>query len=101
MAKKKLRKKNDKTTESAIPEFKPGNKPYCKYDGSVLNANVPWCEVVQELKQRGFTQTQIAQYAECGLQVIKEVLSKKYGKLCFRAGARIITMHSNYYPHAY
>jgi hypothetical protein len=92
MSKKKLINKPS-IIKSRKPEFSPGDKPYLEYDGVVLNANVPWNALVDELIEQGCIEKSIAQYAECSLNVIKELKIKKYDNLCFRAGARIITLH--------
>lgn len=92
MSKKKSTSNSD-TPKQCEPEFKPGDKPFLEYDGTVLNANVPWDELVSELEASGCTAKDIAQYAECELSVIHEISKKIYDNLCFRSGARIVTMH--------
>ena len=79
-------KKDDET-------FKPGKKPYCKYQGSLLNANVAWNELVSELIESGISQREIADYAECSLSVIKDIQTKNYQTLWFRTGAKIAALH--------
>ena len=91
MVKKANTTKQDKT-------FKPGKTPHCEFDGAVLNANVPWNELVAELIARGKTEQQIADYAECDLSVIQAIQNNNYENLWFRTGARIITLHTNYRP---
>ena len=81
--------------------FKPGKTPYCEFEGSMLNANVAWDELVSELLEHGASEQAIADYAECDLSVIREVQKQNYEGLWFRNGARIITMHSQYYPENY
>jgi hypothetical protein len=100
MAKKKPDDDAKKVPKKA-QEFKPGNTPYYEYDGTVLNANVPWNEVVTDLVTRGQSVKSIAEYAQCSVEVISAVLQKNFNVLCFRAGARIITLHCNFYPEAY
>jgi hypothetical protein len=101
MAKKKSVIKDEIVIKSTKPEFKPGNKPYLEYDGVVLNANVPWNELVAELKNSGKTKSAIAKYAECELDVINQIEAKNFDNLCFRSGARIITLHSQQFPACY
>jgi hypothetical protein len=98
MAKKKSNPEKNMKVKS---DFKPGNKPYYEYNGTVLNANVPWDEVVLDLQEQGCPANKIAQYAECSLNVVKDILKKKYDGLCFRSCARLITLHSNHCPQVY
>lgn len=100
MAKKKTCNETDVKVKSA-PEFKPGDKPYCEYDGAVLNANVPWNELVEELLQKGFTLKEVAEYAECPLETLIELQASQFDKLSFRSGARIVTMHCQHRPECY
>lgn len=100
MAKKKpLFNPND--LEKIEPEFKPGDKPHLEYDGQILNHNVPWGELVTDIQACGYTQGDIAQYAECKLSVVEEIANNNYDNLCFRSGARIVTMHHTKNPHMY
>lgn len=101
MAKKKPVNKKDGEIKAAEPEFKPGDTPHLEYDGSVLNANVPWNEVILELQQQGCAASDIADYAECAESVIKELVNKNYSNLNFRTGARIITYHCKHNPSVY
>lgn len=100
MAKKKPLTDSENVTKSA-PEFKPGNKPHLEYDGVLLNANVPWNELVDELVERGFTLLQVSDYAECSLDTVKELQESVFDNLSFRAGARIATMHYQHRPEFY
>jgi hypothetical protein len=99
------KKSNLKQVVKIESDFKPGDKPYYEYDGMILNANVPWNELVQELVQEllinGYSELNVAKYSGRTLRVIKDVLNKSYDGLCFRAGARIITLHSRIFPACY
>jgi hypothetical protein len=97
----KSEKITEKTGKSKKPEFKPGNKPYLEYDGCILNANVPWIAIVRELMECGVTENEIADYAECPLETIADILENNYETLSFRAGARMLTLHSNHFPICY
>src|SRR3989338_1665190 len=83
------------------PEFKPGNKPYTAFGNEMLNANVAWDELVRELMDAGKTKQEIADYAECPVNIIYKIMNRDFEGLFFRAGARIITMHSRAYPTKY
>ena len=100
MAKKKPLKDSG-NVKKLEPEFKPGGRPYLEYDGSLLNGNVPWNELVCELFERGFSALQVADYAECSLETIAELQQSVFGNLSFRSGARIVTMHYQHRPEFY
>jgi hypothetical protein len=85
----------------SIKEFKPGNKSYLEYDGTVLNANVLWNELVNELIEKNCSTQSIAEYAECDHDVIMNILAGDFSTLSFRAGARIVTLHAGAYPDCY
>ena len=95
MAKKKFPRKN------SLPEFKPGDKPYLEYDGVILNANVPWNEIVTDIKEKHYSLSTIAAIAEATLGTLKAVLKQNYDSLPFRSGARLLTLHNRLYPQCY
>lgn len=98
MAKKKISKKLDINQANKISEFKPGDTPHYEYDGVVLNANVDWQQVILELQQAGQAPQEIADYAECNVNLINNILNKNYDGLNFRTGARLIALHVRHYP---
>ena len=87
MTEKKYHTSNNK------PKFKPGNKPYCMFGKEVLNANVPWNEIVMDIKEKGYSLITIAQLAETDLTTIQEIIALNFENLPFRSGARLITQH--------
>lgn len=101
MTKKKPTDKDGVKPTESKPEFKPGDTPYYKYDGILLNANVPWSELVKDIEVCGYSLQNIADNAECELSVIQEVLEKNYDHLNFRTGTRIVTMYYAKNPHMY
>lgn len=80
------------------PEFKPGDKPYTQFGNVMLNANVAWDALVNELIDSGTSMKEIADYAECPLDVIRNIRQGNFDGLHFRAGARICTLHYRAYP---
>lgn len=90
---------NNGTNTTTYPEFKPGDKPYTQFGNVMLNANVPWDELVNELIKSGQSMKQIADYAECPLDVIRNIRKGVFDGLHFRAGARICTLHYKAFPH--
>lgn len=101
MGKKKPDNQNDFIPEQEGTEFKPGDEPHCKFGNQVLNANVPWDEVVAELRAKKCSIAEIAEYAECDISVIFSVLKQDYSCLNFRTGARLITLHHRFYAEQY
>ena len=82
------------------PEFKPGNTPHTQFGNEILNANVPWDQVVQEILTHK-TQEQLANEVGTPLANIAKILKHNYRKLNFRTGARILTVHCHLYPAQY
>jgi hypothetical protein len=101
MAKKKSGIKDETVKKSTKPEFKPGKKPYLEYDGVVLNTNVPWDELLGDLIASGFSHEVIATEIGTELEILKNIEAKDFENLSFRAGARMITMHSEAHPENY
>ena len=82
------------------PEFKPGNTPHTQFGNETLNGNVPWDQVVQAILIHK-TQIQLATEVGTTLSNVLRILKQDYGKLNFRTGAQILTIHSNLYPAQY
>jgi hypothetical protein len=101
MSKKKPLCKQSVAVKRKKSEFKPGNKPYLEYDGCVLNANVPWNELLSDLVASGFSHEAIATEIGTELQILSAIEAKDFENLSFRAGARMITMHSEARPENY
>lgn len=106
MTKKKDKKPkpgaNNKVDEKdESPEFKPGKKPYTQFGALVLNANVPWDELVTELNECGVDCESIATEIKVETQVVENLLKRKTKGLTFRAGASLITIHCRYFPEDY
>ena len=78
--------------------FEPGNMPSLEYNGVFLNANVPWHELIYDLNKVHCTKKQIAEYIECSILIVDELLKCNYSHLSFRAGARLVTLHVRYFP---
>jgi hypothetical protein len=92
MAKKKIHRKKF-SLKSEPPEFKPADKPYLEYDGVILNANVPWHEVIADIVLQQYSLVDIAVFIEADIKTLEEVLKQNFDVLSFRAGARLITLH--------
>ena len=86
-------------TES-LPEFKPGKTPHTQYGNQILNGNVPWSEIIEEI-QAHYTQERLV--AETGVSpaTLRKISQENYSSLDFRTGARILGVHCLLYPKQY
>lgn len=100
MAKKKPPLDTENVKKPA-PEFKPGNKPHCQFGNEVLNQNVPWDVVLNDIEEKGYSLVTIASIAETTLDTLQNVLKQQFDDLSFRSGARIIGLHYRVCPSAY
>lgn len=91
----------NKTTTRRVPEFKPGNKPYAYFGKEILNKDVPWHEIVNEILLCDVSKQQIADEIGVELQVVKNVLQQNTEGLTFKAGTRLITIHCRHYSAQY
>jgi hypothetical protein len=80
------------------PEFKPGNTPHTQYGDQVLNANVPWDSVVQEILNAHYTQEKLAKEVGIPSTTLGQILKQNYDALSFRIGARILGVHFRLFP---
>jgi hypothetical protein len=82
----------------AQPEFKPGNTPHTQYGNEVLNANVPWDQVVSEILTRDYTIAALAEEIKSTTSVLIKILKQDFSMLNFRTGARILGIHCQLFP---
>ena len=80
------------------PEFKPGNTPHTQYGDEVLNANVPWDQIVSEILTRDYTIAALAEEIKSTASVLIKVLKRDFSTLNFRTGARILGVHCKLFP---
>ena len=83
------------------PEFKPGNTPHTKFGDEVLNANVPWDQVVSEILTRDYTIAGLAEEIKSTTSVLINVLKSDFSTLNFRIGARILGVHCVLFPETF
>lgn len=79
--------------EKNPPSFKPGNTPHLQYGKEVLNANVPWSDVLNEICLSGMALTEIASRLEVSVSMLRAVATQHYENLNFKTGARLLTLH--------
>ena len=90
----------DSQPSENAPEFKPGNTPHTQYGNQILNANVPWPEIINEIQAR-YTQEQLMKETGVTADNLLNILNQDYSKLNFRTGARILGVHSRFFPELY
>ena len=90
----------DSQQSEAVPAFKPGKTPHTQYGDEMLNANVPWQEILQEL-QAHYTQERLVDEAGVSPANLLKILKGNYSDLNFRTGARILGVHSRLFPEQY
>jgi len=81
--------------------FKPGDRSYTNFGREVLNRNVAWHEILQDIIDTGYNKAVLALEAGVQKSVLNRALSHDYDGIYFRAGARILTIHCRLYPHKY
>ncbi len=75
------------------PEFKPGDTPYLLFGNSVLNNNIAWREVLEDIVQRGsLSYSQIAGKLEVTTNIIKTIINGNNCPLTFKQGARLLAI---------
>lgn len=85
---------------SVLPEFKPGSTPYTQYGNETLNANIPWYQIIQEILTH-YTQEQLLEETGLVNNDLLEILNQNYCKLNFKMGAKLLRIHSCFYPEQY
>ena len=102
MAKEKLDERWSKMINSEEKSmFKPGNTPYTKFGNELLNGDIAWDEVVQDILDTGYDKSELA--LEVGLKkaIINQVAAGEFEGIYFRAGARMLTIHCRLFPGKY
>ena len=86
-----------KCTPTIKPDFKPGNKPYLVFGNEVLNNNIPWSEVLNDLVSKAeLAIADIAARLETTREVLENLLKTGECGLGFKQGARLLTIHDLY-----
>ena len=85
----------------SVPVFEPGSTPHLAFGKSVLNADVDWMQLVTELVAKHVSRAEIANFIGAQAECIEQVCQQDYACLTFRAGARLVTLHCEYYPEQY
>ena len=83
------------------PEFKSGNTPHTRLGDETLNGNINWCNIVNDIIPAHYTQVQLITESGLSANQLQNITNKNYNELSFRAGARLLTVHSRFYPEQY
>jgi hypothetical protein len=79
------------------PEFKPGNKPYCKFGNEMLNYNMPWKDILDEvLASSGMSLSSLSVKLENTVSNLGNVVNGNDCPLTFKQGARLLTLQERY-----
>ena len=81
--------------------FRPGNKPSLDYCGEQLNAKVAWKQVLKDLFKNGMDKLSIKQYSGINEKILIAISLNEYDRLSFKQGARLLSLHSQFYPEYY
>ena len=82
------------------PEFKPGNTPHTQYGDKILNGNVPWSKIIEEI-QAHYTQERLVKKTGVTPATLRKISKGNYSSLDFRTGAKILGVHCLLYPSQY
>ena len=82
-------------------EFKPGNTPHTQYGDKILNANVPWSEIVNQILTRNYTIGRLAEEVKTSIAALNKILREDFSELNFRTGARILGVHCLLFPETF
>jgi hypothetical protein len=88
---------SDKQNKDNQPKFKPGNKPYCRFGNQVLNNNVPWKDILNDvLTTSGMSLSELSIKLETTVSTLCNVVNGNRCPLTFKQGARLLTLQERY-----
>jgi hypothetical protein len=90
----------EKNSKKKQPAFKPGKTPHTQLGHETLNANIPWPHIIEEL-QAHYTQEKLVNEAGITPANLQNILAENYSKLTFKIGAKLLMLHSRFYPEQY
>ena len=75
------------------PEFKPGNKPYLVFGNEVLNNNIPWSEVLNDiLAKPDMSISKVAAELGTSINMLRSVVDGNSCPITFKQGAILLAM---------
>jgi hypothetical protein len=90
----------DSELSESLPEFKPGKTPHTQYGNQILNGNIPWPEIIEEI-QAHYTQERLVKETGVSPATLRKISQGNYDRLDFRTGAKILGVHCLFYPEQY
>ena len=86
--------RNEAATQ-ARPQFKPGRTPECVFGDHILNHDVDWLKIIQQIVvAKKCTLSVLSQDIEVDQTVLEDILNKDFTLLSFKAGAKLLRVHS-------
>jgi hypothetical protein len=80
-------------TDNNKPAFKPGNKPFLKFGNEVLNNNIPWSEVLNNvLAQPGMTSAKVAAQLGMSINALATIVNGNTCPITFKQGAILLSL---------
>jgi hypothetical protein len=80
-----------------FPEFKPGDKPFLKFGNEILNDNMPWLDMLNELlNSTELTPVQIASCLELSTNHLQKFVNGNECPISFKQGALFMSIYKNY-----
>ncbi len=84
------------------PTFKPGKSPQCKLGDNLLNANLPWAVILEELiASEHHTLNSLSSDLEVTVDTFHRVLKNDLSRLDFKTGAKLLREHWVIYGEAH
>jgi hypothetical protein len=83
----------DDVKTNTLPEFKPGNTPYLKFGNEILNDNMPWRDMLDELLAKSdLTPSAIASFLDTTVSNLDDVINGNGCPLAFKQGAALVSL---------
>tara|TARA_R110000868_G_scaffold158036_3_gene385813 strand:+ start:69295 stop:69597 length:303 start_codon:yes stop_codon:yes gene_type:complete len=94
--------KQAKPAARQMAEFKPGATPSTNLGNEVLNHNIPWSEVVQDIIKTGYyTLAMLADKIDTKPIILNAIADGDDSNLDFKTGAKLLSVHCRLYPDVY
>jgi hypothetical protein len=83
----------DEKRDNQHPKFKPGNTPYLKFGDEILNDNLPWRDMLDELLAKSdLTPSAIASFLDTTVSNLHDVVNGNDCPLAFKQGAALVSL---------
>lgn len=83
------------------PEFKPGEEAAYLLGEELLNGKVDWFRTLVDIfKTSNYTLSSLSEHIGVNSYVLQKILDRDVSPLSFKAGAKLLGIHCQYYPEA-